>query len=134
MKFSHRQLRLILRILHSLGLFFGIFVFIYEVSIQHNIIQSFCYICYFLVTAAVLYLLFARKQPGRRVAYMIFYAMSFVTVLFFLSYIYTSVTTVSDMTNEVIDYIDHKKPMKRPTIELIRASKLVDIIFSFQSF
>jgi predicted PurR-regulated permease PerM len=129
MKISHRQIRLILRILYCLGAFFGSFVFIYEIFIRRSITYSICYASYFLVTAAILYLLFARKRPTRRFAYGTFYAMCFVTVLFFLSYIYESATMVSDMTNELIDHIEHDKEINPFMIPMITISKLVYIIY-----
>jgi len=125
MKISHRQIRLFLRILYCLGAFFGIFVFIYELFIQHSILYTICYLCYLIVTGAVLYLLFARKRPNSRFAYGTFYALCFVTVLFFLSYIYESVTIVSDMTNELIGHIEENKELNPPIIVMIKLSKLV---------
>ena len=125
MKLSHRQIRLILRILYSLGAFFGLFVFIYELFIQRTITYSICYACYLVVTVGILYLLFARKRPSRRFGYGAFYAMCFVTVLFFLSYIYESVTIYSDMKNELINHIEHNKEINPFITGMITISKLV---------
>jgi hypothetical protein len=127
MKISHRQLRFILQIVYSLGAFLGLFVFIYELSIQHSIPYTICYICYLIVTAGILYLLFARKRPSNRFAYGTFYAMCFVTVLFFLSYIYESATIVSRMTRDLIDHIEEDKDLNPPIHVLIKLSKLVSI-------
>lgn len=125
MKISHRQLRLILRILFCLGLFFGFIVFIYEVFFQRNILYIICYNCYFIVTAAVLYLLFARKRPSHRFAYATFYGMCFLTVLFFVSYIYDSATVVSKMTSQLIDQIENHNEITGPIVVLVRLSKSV---------
>ncbi len=125
MKISHRQIRLLLRILYCLGAFFGVFVFIYELFIQRSRLYTICYLCYLIVTGAILYLLFTRKQPSRRFAYGIFYAMCFVTILFFISYIYESVTIVSDITNELIDHIEKNKELNPSIIVMIKLSKLV---------
>jgi bacteriorhodopsin len=125
MKISHRQIRLILRILHCHGAFFGIFVFIYELFIQHSKSYTICYICYLIVTGTVLYLLFARKRPNSQFAYGTFYAMCFVTVLFFLSYIYESATIVSGMTNELIGHIEQNKELNPSIVVMIKLSKLV---------
>ena len=131
MKISHRQLRLILRILYCVGVFLGFFVFIYDLVFQRNILYTICYICYFVVTGAILYLLFARKRPSSRFAYGAFYGMCFVTVLFFLSYIYESVTTVSRMNKQLIDHIENNNDINQPMAVLIRISKLVrKIVFS----
>jgi len=125
MKISHRHILFILRILHCLGIFFGAFVFIYELFVQRSIPQSICYACYLPVTTAILYLLFARKRPTRKFAYGTIYAMTFVTVLFFLSYIYESVTLVSQMTNELIGHIEQNKDINPSMIVMIKISKLV---------
>jgi predicted ferric reductase len=125
MKISHRQLHLILRIIYCLGAFFGVLVFIYELFIQRSISYSICYICYLIVNAAILYLLFARTRPNSRFAYGTFYAMCFVTVLFFLSYIYESATLVSKMKTELIDHIEHNKEVTPPIRVMIKLSKLV---------
>ncbi len=125
MKISHRQLRFILRIVYSLGAFFGLFVFIYELLIQHSIIYTICYICYLIVNTAILYLLFARKQSSSRFAYGTFYAMCFVIVLFFVSYIYESATIVSRMTRDLIEHIEEYKDLNPSIHVLIKLSKLV---------
>ena len=127
MKISHRQLRLILRILFSLGVFFGSFVFIYELVFQGSITYTICYITYLAVAGAILYLLFARKRPSSRFAYGTFYAMCFVTVLFFLSYIYEFATLVTKMTNELIGHIEENKDINGPMRVLIKLSKLVSM-------
>ncbi len=134
MKISHRQIRLFLRILHCLGAFIGVFVFIYELFIQRSRLYTICYICYLLVNGAVLYLLFVPKRPISRFAYGTFYAMCFVTVLFFLSYIYESATLVSHMRNELIGHIEENKELNPPILVIIKLSKLVEIIlFSIYS-
>jgi hypothetical protein len=60
--------------------------------------------------------------------------MCFVTVLFFLSYIYESATLVSHMRNELIGHIEENKELNPPILVIIKLSKLVEIIlFSIYS-
>ena len=127
MKISHRQLRLILRIVFCLGAFLALFTFIYELAINRSILFTICYICYLPVNGAILYLLFTRKRPGRRFAYGTFYALCFVTVLFFLGYIHQSVTLVSQMTNDLINHIKGNTDINAAGSVLIKLSKLVSI-------
>jgi len=134
MKISRRQLRLVLRILFCLGLFFGFIVFIYELTIEQRILYIICYICYFIATTAVLYLLFARQRPSRYFAYGTFYGMCFVTVLFFVTYIHNSATVVSKMTNQLIDQIEHHKETSGPIVVMVRLSKFVSAYFFFCLF
>jgi hypothetical protein len=54
--------------------------------------------------------------------------MCFVTVLFFLSYIYESATLVSHMRNELIGHIEQNKELNPPILVIIKLSKLVEII------
>lgn len=125
MNISHRQILLILRILHCLGVFFGVLVFLYECFIQHSKLYTISYICYFIVTGAILYLLFARKRPSSQFAYGTFYAMCFVTLLFFLSYIYQSVTILSDMTYQLIDHIEQNQDLNPSIATLIKLTELI---------
>ncbi|CAF2469475.1 unnamed protein product [Rotaria sp. Silwood2] len=127
MKFSHQLIRSILRILHCLGAFFGLFVFIYELFIQRNILYSICYACYLISTGAIIYLLFARKRPNSRFAYGAFFSMIFVTVLFFLSDIYESVTIVSQITKELIGHIEQNKDISPSVKAIIEVSKCCSI-------
>jgi hypothetical protein len=128
MKISHRQMLVVLRIIHCLGAFFGSLVFMYKLIIQRSIPYIICYSCYVPVTFAVLYLLFARQRPTIRFAYGIFYAMSFVTLLFLLSYIYESMTVVSEMTNELTEHIEQDKVPEGYITVMVTYSKLVHIV------
>lgn len=125
MNISHRQLRLILRILHCLGAFLGIFVLIYECYFQHSKFYTLSYVCYFIVTGAILYLLFARQRPNYKFAYGTFYAMCFVTVLFLICYIHQAVTMVSDMTNQLINHIEQNQDLNPFIVMLIQHTELV---------
>lgn len=125
MKISHRQLRLILRILFSVGIVLGILVFIYELVYQRSVTYTVCYITYLAAGGSVLYLLYARKRPASRWAYGTFFAMCFVTVLFFLSYIYEIVTIVPKMTKDLIEHIEGNTGVNTPIHVLIRLSKFV---------
>ena len=125
MKISHRQLRLILRIIFTLGLCLGFLVFIYDLVFQRSMIYTLCYIAYLAAGGSVLYLLFARKRPSNRFAYGAFFGMCFVTVLFFLGYIYESATLVSKMTRNLIEHIEEGKVINSHTNVLIKLSKWV---------
>ncbi|CAF1193054.1 unnamed protein product [Rotaria sordida] len=127
MKISHQLIRLILRILHCLGAFFGLFVFIYELFIQRSILYTICYACYLLSTGTILYLLFTRKRPNRRFAYGTFFGMIFVTILFVLSDIYESITIVSQITKELIDHIEQNKDISPSIKAIIEVSKCCSI-------
>lgn len=124
MKISHRELRLFLRIFFCIGLFFGVIAFIYAVFLQ-RILNIICYICYLIATGAVLFLLFARKRPSHRFAYGTFYGMCFMSVLFFVSYIYDSATVVSKITNELVDVIENESDPTRAIESIVRNNRFV---------
>lgn len=126
MKISHRQLRLILRILFIIGIVLGSLVFIYELFYQHSVSYTLSYITYFAAGGCVLYLVYARKRLASRWTYGIFLAMCFVTVLFFLSYIYEIATIVSKMTKDLIEHIEGHGEVNAPIHVLIKLSKFVE--------
>ncbi|UJR30878.1 hypothetical protein I4U23_018390 [Adineta vaga] len=81
-----------------------------------------CYFCYLLVTSATLYLLFYRQRPNRKFAYITFYAMTCVTMMFFITYIYESVTLVSGMKTNLIEHIEENKAANPTLIAVIKMS------------
>ena len=124
-KLSHRQIRLILRIVYPLGGFFGALVLIYELVVQRNILYLICYVLYLPVLGAVLYLLFARRRVSNRFAYIVFYAMCCTTVVFFLSNVFEIATTVSKMTRELVQHIEFNEKVKPSLSTIITISKSV---------
>ncbi|CAF3576519.1 unnamed protein product [Rotaria socialis] len=127
MKLSHELIRLILRITYGLGAFFGLLVFSFELFIQRNMLNAIFQAFYLIACGAILYLLFARKQPNKLFSYGIFYAMSFVIVLFLFSDIYELITIVSKMKNELISHIEENKELNPSIKAIIEISKCCSI-------
>lgn len=125
MKLSHRQIRLTLRIVFFLGAFFATLVLVYELVVQHNILSGICYVLYLPGLIAVLYLVFARRRVSSRFAHSIFYALCFMTVLLFLSYVFDIATTVSKMTRELIQHIEVDGKVKPSLSTMIAICKSV---------
>lgn len=122
---SHKLVRLILRIIHCIGVFFGSLIFIYEVFIQHNVLNSIFYAFYLIVNGLILYILFARKRPKKQIAYGAFCAMICIIVLFIFIDIYESITIVSKITKEMINHIEDDKEINPSVKVIIEFSKLV---------